>query len=255
MTEYGFIITRHVNSEKTNRYWNRCVQCIRYFYQNIPIIIIDDNSNKEFITSDFPYSNIRVIESEYPSRGELLPYYYLIKHKFFKYTIIIHDSVFIHRYFPFEIFIKSNIKVLPLWFFHPDKENIENTIRLTDQLHNNISIRDKLMNDNILGLQHTKWYGCFGVQSFISLEFLLYIEEKYKITNLIHHVHCRKDRCSLERIFGCIFFTENSSIQYRKSLLGNILHYMNWGYTYDDYNNNLKNKLLIKPIIKVWTGR
>ena len=23
---YGFIITRHVNSEKTNNYWNRCIK-------------------------------------------------------------------------------------------------------------------------------------------------------------------------------------------------------------------------------------
>lgn len=256
MEKYGFIITRHVNSEKTNRYWNRCVQCIQYFYPNKPIIIIDDNSNKEFIQSDIEYLNIQIIESAFPSRGELLPYYYLIKYKFFSYAIILHDSVFIHQYIPFVNFINKNIKVLPLWFFYPDKENINNTIRLAEQLQNNMSIRDKLlMNDNLLGLQHTKWYGCFGVQSFISLDFLLYIEQKYKITNLINYVHCRKDRCSLERIFGCIFYTENSDIFYRKSLLGNILKYMNWGYTYEEYNKNLKNKLLIKPIIKVWTGR
>ena len=31
MDSYGFIITRHVNSEKTNKYWNKCVRCIRTF--------------------------------------------------------------------------------------------------------------------------------------------------------------------------------------------------------------------------------
>lgn len=254
MEKYGFIITRHVNSEKTNRYWNRCVQCIQYFYPNRQIIIIDDNSNKEFIKAYQDYSNIQIIESEFPGRGELLPYYYLLKYKFFPYAVILHDSVFIHQYIPFDRLV--HINVLPLWFFYPDKENINNTIRLTEQLQNNMNIRDKLlMNDNLLGLPHNKWYGCFGIQSFISLSFLLYIEQKYKITNLINHVSCRKDRCCLERIFGCIFYTENYTILYRKSLLGNILKYMNWGYTYDEYNENIKNKLLVKPIIKVWSGR
>ena len=42
METYGFIITRHVNSEKTNKYWNKCVKCIRTFYPLKKIIIIDD---------------------------------------------------------------------------------------------------------------------------------------------------------------------------------------------------------------------
>ena len=25
---YGFIITRHVNSDLTNLYWNKCIKCI-----------------------------------------------------------------------------------------------------------------------------------------------------------------------------------------------------------------------------------
>lgn len=32
MNDFGFIITRHVNSELTNRYWNQCVKLIRTFY-------------------------------------------------------------------------------------------------------------------------------------------------------------------------------------------------------------------------------
>ena len=30
----GFIITRHVNSEKTNNYWIECYKSIRQFYNN-----------------------------------------------------------------------------------------------------------------------------------------------------------------------------------------------------------------------------
>ena len=37
MDLFGFIITRHVNSEKTNNYWNHSVKLIRTFYPFIKI--------------------------------------------------------------------------------------------------------------------------------------------------------------------------------------------------------------------------
>ena len=100
-----------------------------------------------------------------------------------------------------------------------------------------------------------KWYGCFGVQSYINLNFLQHIEKKYEITNLISAVKCRADRCCLERIFGSIFYTESPKILGQKSLLGNIMKYQNFGYTYDEYQKNLKKGIVQKCIVKVWTGR
>ena len=38
---YGFILTRHVNSDKTNLYWNECVKRLRNFYPTKEIIVID----------------------------------------------------------------------------------------------------------------------------------------------------------------------------------------------------------------------
>ena len=35
MDKYGFIITRHVNSDKTNKYWNQCVKLIRTFLMKV----------------------------------------------------------------------------------------------------------------------------------------------------------------------------------------------------------------------------
>ena len=54
---FGFIITRHVNSEQTNKYWNQNVKLLRKFYPYKKIIIIDDNSNQDFIKADFDYKN------------------------------------------------------------------------------------------------------------------------------------------------------------------------------------------------------
>jgi hypothetical protein len=72
---------------------------------------------------------------------------------------------------------------------------------------------------------------------------------------MISCVSCRADRCCLERIFGCIFYTENPKIINQKSLLGNIQIYQTWGLTFDDYMNKLKTNKKIKVVVKVWTGR
>jgi hypothetical protein len=97
MEKYGFIMTRHVNSEMTNNYWNQNIKCIRRFYPLIKIVVIDDNSNYDFVKPEYNYKNVEIIQSEFKGRGELLPYYYFYKNKFFENAFIIHDSIFIHR--------------------------------------------------------------------------------------------------------------------------------------------------------------
>jgi hypothetical protein len=254
MNSFGFIITRHVNSEKTNQYWNHSVKLLRTLYPYRKIVIIDDNSNQEFVKADHDYKNTEIIQSEFPGRGELLPYYYYIKNKFFENAIIIHDSVFFHKKIDFTKL--QGQAVFPLWFFYPDKENITNTLRISTKLKSSYSLQQKLsLNDSILGMPHTKWYGCFGAQSYINHNFLLRLEEKYKITNLISAVSCRTDRCCLERIMGCLFFNENPNILKSKSLFGNIMKYQTWGYTFDEYLLDLKKGTIPKAVVKVWTGR
>jgi hypothetical protein len=254
MDNFGFIITRHVNSEKTNRYWNHCVKLLRSLYPLRKIVIIDDNSNYNFVKPEFKYNNLEVIQSEFPGRGELLPYYYYLKYKFFANAVIIHDSVFFHKRINFEKF--HGINVLPLWFFYPDNEDIENRKHISRYLNNSIILNNKFSNDlNIMGLPTDKWFGCFGVQCYINLRFLERIQNKYNIMNLTQAVKCRMDRCCLERIFGAIFITESPKLIANKSLLGNIMKYQTWGYSFDQYMADLTKKTIPKPIVKVWTGR
>ena len=133
---------------------------------------------------------------------------------------------------------------------------ITNTLKILGNLKNSHNIANKLsLNEQILGLSHLKWYGCFGVQSYINHSFLKYLNDKYNLINLISTITCRKDRCSLERILGCIFYTEYQKIHKRKSLFGDIMTYQRWGYTYKEYIDDLKSGKIIRPIVKVWTGR
>jgi hypothetical protein len=255
MNDYGFIITRHVNSELTNKYWNNCIQCLRRFYPYKKIVIIDDNSNKDFVVPFYDYKNIEIIESEFHGRGELLPYYYFIKQKFFDNAVIIHDSVFFHIRVNFEKLIGVN--VLPFWHFYSDNESLNNSVQIASVLNNSSEIANKLsFHDKVLGMDKSNWFGCFGSQAFINHDFLLYLERKYKISKMTTVVTSRKDRCCLERIMGVIFYSEYPSISKKKSLLGFIFKYQNFGnYTYENYEEDVKNNKLPRPIVKVWTGR
>ena len=140
MSSFGFIITRHVNSSLTNKYWNNSVKLLRTFYPNCKIVIIDDNSNQPFVNAEHDYANVQIIQSEFPGRGELLPYYYYIKHKFFDNAVILHDSVFIHKRVNFEKLI--GIRVMPIWHFVQDIENLNNTLCSLNYACNNMNAHD-----------------------------------------------------------------------------------------------------------------
>lgn len=257
MNNFGFIITRHVNSENTNRYWNHSVKLLRNFYPTKKIVIIDDNSDTNFLKAHHNYDNIEVIKSEFPGRGELLPYYYFIKNKFFDNAIILHDSVFFHKRINFEVLNGTN--VLPLWHFNADNENESNTLRIIEGLKNRFNIECKLKCDvtSIFSIMtDTKWYGCFGCQSYINHNFLLHIENKYNISSLTKVIQNRNDRCCLERIMGCIFCTEYPKINSIKSLLGSIWCFpLSGKYNYDMYDTDLKKGTIKRAVVKVWTGR
>ena len=253
---YGFIITRHVNSELTNKYWNQCVKLIRTYYPFRKIIIIDDNSNYNFVKSDHEYKNTEIIQSEYPQRGELLPYIYFLRHQWFNNAIILHDSVFIHKRISFE---KIRFPVMPLWHHKYDKENLDNLLRISNYLKNNFYLKQKLQGSelNILGMQKDENFDlCFGAMTYINLNFLKKIEGKYNLSNLINCINSRKDRCGLERILGLLFFLEYPNLQKIGSLFGSIHHhYRPFNYNYDQYFHDFQNKKAYEKFVKVWTGR
>jgi hypothetical protein len=253
MDDFGFIITRHVISNKTNEYWNNSIKCLRKLYPLKKIIVIDDNSNYNFVKAYTNYENIEFIQSEFPGSGELLPYYYFYKNKFFKNAVILHDSVFFHRRVNFEKF--SKIDVLPFWHFSADKENYMNSFYLISNMKNKHLIDKYLVPNNFQVLGYfNNWNGCFGLQSYISSDFLSHIVNKYDLFELLNKVKTRLDRCCLERILGIIFYNESKTKL--NSLLGNIHNYQNFNYSYDDYKRDLLiKKKLPQLIVKIWTGR
>jgi len=258
MSNYGFIITRHVNSKKTNLYWNQSVKLIRKFYPLNQIIIIDDNSNQTFVKAHFEYTDLTIIQSEYPGRGELLPYIYYLKYKWFPNAVIIHDSLFIHKKIHFE---QIKMPVLPLWHHKYDKENKTNLFRIASKLSNNYKLFNKLntKEENVIKFikNETDTFNlCFGCQCYIKLSFLETLQHKYNINDLVHVIHNRTDRCSLERILGLLFCEEYPKLLQINSLFGDIFKFPKvFDYKYDDYANDCKQNKIINLVVKVWSGR
>lgn len=252
--EYGFIITRCVTSEKTNKYWNHCVKLIRTFYPHIQIVIIDDASDRTFLAAQHGYINIITIQSEFPGRGEVLPFYYYLKYKWFPNAVILHDSTFVHTHIPFELI---TYPVIPLWHAGYDKDNVHNSTRIAQHLSNHANISNVLSptTTDILGFPKP-FNICFGAQCFIKLAFLQALDKKYTFARLLVCVKCRTDRCSFERVLGAILSDEFRKLKQHPSLFGDIHHFPNaWTYAWETYLRDLKNGKVPGLFVKIWTGR
>jgi hypothetical protein len=233
MTELGFIILRHVNNELTNNYWNLSYKCIREHYPENLIMIIDDNSNLDYVKEQIPLYKTTIINGEYHGRGELLTYYYYLHNKFCDTAVIIHDSVFITKNIDFSV---DKYKII--WDFDHSWDQIEDETNMI-----------KLFDDNeLLSFYENKnlWTGCFGGMSIITHEYLTYVNNRFNISKLLDCVLNRYNRMSFERVIACLLqFYEK-----REILLGNIHKYCPWAVPFDQKDN-----YLYLPLIKVWTGR
>jgi hypothetical protein len=233
MSEVGFIILRHVNNHEQNQYWIHCYKCIREYYKENKILIIDDNSNYKFITNEILYKTL-IIQSEFPKRGELLPYYYFLQNNLFDIAVIIHDSVFFNSYIDFSLIDKYKI----LWEFEHNWDKPENEIKLIKKF-NNKDLLDFYNNKNL-------WKGCFGGMTVISHKYLVFINKKFNLSNLLEYVVNREDRMAFERVIACLLQINCRN----QSLLGIIHKYCRWGIKFKE-----KDKFKNLPIIKTWSGR
>jgi len=234
--DIGFIILRHVNSEITNTYWIKCYNCIRKYYPENKIMIIDDNSNQLFLTNINLYKTT-VINSKYPGRGELLPYYYYLKNKLFDKAVIIHDSVFINKYIDFNV---DDYKML--WSFkHKYNNGFSGLVSQILSIFNDTELNNHYNNKKL-------WNGCFGAMCVITYDYLSLINNKYNLDKLLKYITNRKMRMCFERIIGCLLQINNPY----KSLLGHIHNYCPWNIKIYNINQEKIQKL---PLIKVWSGR
>lgn len=230
----GFIITRHVNSTFTNNFWITCINRIRIFYPTVLIVIVDNNSNYDFISYPTNFlENCIVIDSEYKYSGELSPYYYFYHNKWFEKAICIHDTFFINHLI--DISNVNNIKYLygfESWQIYHERPNIETLLM-------SLNHKDELFNL----LNNGNWVGCRGVMSVIKHSYIKKLSDKYNLFTIMPKMKIKDDRQAVERILGIVCFhdkeltVENASI-YGMSFCENLI------YEYHTYMDALNSNSL-----------
>lgn len=245
MEDVTFFITRHINTVVSNQFWKEAYLSIRKIYNN-KIIIIDDNSNKNnIVRHNLKLTNTIIINSEYPGAGELLPYYYFYKLKPSKKMIYIHDSMILLRKYN-EKKIKNICDVSYHFYIKDHKWN--NGINILNKLKL-LKNKEKLIDV----FREKKWWGCFGVSSIITYNFINKIQNEYNLFNLINYVKTREDRMDIERIFGICCY----SLIEKNNFYINCIHNMPNSFCIKFIKRNKFKKLWIKmsPIFKYWSGR
>lgn len=239
----GFVIVRCIRDAITSTYWLEGYHCIRRIYPDFPIVIIDDNSSPKYANPvlEKSLSNCQIIPSEFPGCGEILGYYYFLKHRWFSKAVVLHDSAFIQKRIDFSTI--ENVRFI--WYIKTkDFDDVELETELL-----------KKIGGPYLDVYENKgqWMGCFGVMAVIDHAFLQKLAPMF---NIIHEIKTRRYRCCMERIFAVMCSYHYPALMANTSVMGDIHKYpLNWGYSIQLYQMHKKIRAQLPAIVKVWTGR
>jgi hypothetical protein len=247
----GFIIIRHVNSNASDHFWKECYNCIRKFYDN-PILIIDDSSNRAFLTENLRLVNAQVVyDTTHKGAAEFLSYFYFHQLRPFDSAVVLMDSVFLQS--------RLNISAEPVQFLWTFEHAYDVWAQPAYDINGMIV---KLPHGKELVALHGQiqnWKACFGTMSIIQWEALDRMNQKYRLWDFIlPKVGSRPDRMAMERVLGiltCHFFGR----QAMATVFGDIFAYYNshhqtaFNVGWLDYVNNPKLKSM--PAVKIWSGR
>lgn len=242
---YVFVLLRNLRTTRDNDLWITSYNKIRQFYTN-KIVIIDDNSSINTVNGKLV--NTEIITSEWNGAGEILPYYYFLKHRWADTMIFLHDSMFMSR--PFS---DSELDGAVKFHWSFSNKDMGGKFPMYLSLLNNSDV----LVEYAKGLQ---WKGCFGGAAMIDLEIVDRLEETYALfSKLVSAIRTRKERELFERILGITLYYEGLVEDATCSNFGEITRYP--GAFESDQNNfetaahRLSQARYDTAIIKVWRGR
>ena len=241
----GFVVLRCVRKPEHNQMWNHCCASINKVYPGSLIKVIDDHSTSDLVKQTDTLNNVEILSSDLsPGSGEVLPYYYYHKYggDWFDRAVVLHDSAYVQHVFPTDC-----LTFRPLWHF-PPKSHERWTLQCQMIEQCDVSIRSTVMdcmNDA------TRWNGCFGAMSVVSLAYLRSVVDLGSLHALAEHTSTRPQRMAFERVLPCIM-SRNDGCP-RDSCFGLIWdHPKAFGTKYKDISRKQYAKM---PVVKGWCGR
>lgn len=222
----GFIIPSYIATNEHSELLLLGISEIRKYYKSNKIVIIDDNSPLSIkkIPAIAEDANISVELAEYKC-GEMNPYFYYYSNKYFDRAVVIQDSFHLKRLLP-GIY---NIDINFIWFFRHHHNWRTHRAPLTEynMINNIINHDDEILDLINIGLpdndfkkifstlyfNKNEWNGCFGCMSIISHNFLVELQNKTSILDIIPHIRHKRDRMAMESIFAvACFYTKKISV-------------------------------------------
>ena len=248
MVPLAFVILRHVGCGEQNIYWNIAYKCIRGFYPETPIVIIDDHSlaTPKFL-GEYLYKTSVIQSTLPPNRGELLPYYYLYTRRFAQNAVFIHDTVFLNsRLEPRHLFTRS------YHFLWSIRENPDHTAGFIER---RAAILSRLDNRNEIRrfyADSSNFDVCFGGMVMINVDFLTQLFARNNhLQVLVDEVNSRKARQVFEVVIGLLLCMQKRT----EILYGDVCVDQDWSQTLKDCTEHLMSGNKRRTWYKVWLGR
>lgn len=225
---FGFIIPCYINSEKSYKSLNTCVDNIRK-YHNEKIVLLNNHSPISIESILDTYDNVETYLSPFPSSGEFNAYLWFHENKIFDKAIVLHDSMYLNKKMEnidkvkTVQFIKYFTDHINDWSLvkEPNTDyNKEHRIATHDDLiiHilnrglNRVNVEFLAFAKNLYH-QKKKWVGCYGIMSIIDYSFLRELQTKTNILDVGKSLTGKRDRIAMESIYSlALLFMESTSI-------------------------------------------
>jgi hypothetical protein len=217
-----FIITTHINNQQHLAILMQGIGNITFYHPNSKIVIIDDYSFINILQAlnyyfDIQKHDIKVELGMYQGGGEMLPYLHYYKNKYDDKCIIIHDSFHIQK----DIGCIQEINDIKFVWYATNNKLQWHTIVEPDTVYNkqhNIVTHDDAIkhffNRNIdkwtpefvsyfnMIYDKKEWIVCFGIMSIINYDFLVLLQDKTHILDIVSDIKNRRERMVMESLFS-----------------------------------------------------
>jgi len=216
--DFGFIISTYVSKDIHKFALLKCILSIQHFHPECKIVVIIDHKSDLNLFRDIlnMFLNVYFEFDCSTFNAENLPFLYFLKKKYFQKAIILQDSMWLAK----RMENISSINTCKfIWHFENNRNewatikepetpfNLLNNIVTHDDL-NKYNIKNKIINEEFKKYcleiydDKMKWVGCFGCRLIIDYEFLVQLEQRTNILDLLLKLSEKRDRMSAESIFS-----------------------------------------------------
>lgn len=212
--DFCFIIPSYCNSELHINQLKRCISSIRRYHDN-KIFIIDDYSDLDLKLILKKIDNLEVLKSPVKSAGDMVTYSIFLRKKEFQKAVIFQDSMNLES----KLVDIDNIHTIkPIWYFtnhrlhwsHIKEPQTEYNINHGIKVHDDLIIHciDTMIKDEkfkiwVKNIYHQKnrWAGNIGCQSIVDYDFLVELNAKTGIVDLLTKMNDNRLRRVAESLF------------------------------------------------------